>query len=75
MAAKHDRIHLKSTHYQYAKHLVMMGELEGAIVHFEQSGTHVYEIPRLLLGTGDISRLEKYVEVRIRDNQCFPFQN
>jgi hypothetical protein len=33
----HDRIHLKTTHFLYAKHLESMGETVEAVKHYELS--------------------------------------
>jgi len=57
-------MHLRSTHHRYASHLELLGDLEGAIRHFEAAGTEAAEVPRLLLAAGDTARLERYVEAR-----------
>ena len=40
VAQKQDRIHLKTTHYLYAKHLESVGDTAGAIKHYELADTH-----------------------------------
>lgn len=61
VAKSKDRIHLRTTHYKYAKHLESMGDLPAAIKHFELSGTYAKEIPRMLFDHGHVDRLRKYV--------------
>ncbi|KAI6184371.1 hypothetical protein M3Y97_00588900 [Aphelenchoides bicaudatus] len=48
VAVKHDRIHLRNTHYNFAKYLESIGEIEKAIENFEKSQTHQFDIPRML---------------------------
>ena len=64
VAKEHDRIHLRTTHYQYARHLESLGDTTGAIRHFEQSDTHRTEVPRLLCASNYIDDLEDYVQQR-----------
>ena len=40
MCTKHDRLHLKATHYAYARHLEALEDVRGAIAEYEASGTH-----------------------------------
>ena len=54
-----DRIHLRNTYYNYAKHLEAMGDLRTAVPMYERSGTHKFEVPRMLFD--DIQMLESYV--------------
>ena len=61
VAKTHDRIHLRNTHYKYAKHLEAMGDLPQAVMHYELSGTFAKEIPRMLFDQGKVDRLRKYV--------------
>lgn len=61
IAEKHDRIHLTSTHYVYARHLEDVGDMAAAQKQYESSKTAAYEIPRLLFQSGKIEDLEKYV--------------
>ncbi|XP_068236628.1 intraflagellar transport protein 140 homolog isoform X1 [Palaemon carinicauda] len=58
-AENHDRIHLRSTHYNYAKHLESKGDFSGAISHYEQSDTHRFEVPRMLFD--ELPTLEDYI--------------
>ena len=55
VASTQDRIHLKTTHYHYAKHLESIGEVDTAIKHFELSGTFRTEVPRMLYTLGQVS--------------------
>ncbi len=82
IAENGDRIHLRSTYYNYAKHLEDKGDIPGAIQvyifvvkrmklektslvsflkNFERSGTHRFEVPRLLFEDWNV--LESYVQV------------
>ena len=54
------RIHLRSTFYNFAKHLEKKGDISGAISNYEKSGTHRFEVPRLLFEDWNI--LEAYVQ-------------
>ncbi|XRB23736.1 IFT140 protein [Pseudoscourfieldia marina] len=60
VANKLDRVNLKRVHYEYAKHLEGLGDLEAAIQHFESSGTSGTEVPRMLYSHGELSKLERY---------------
>ncbi|XP_040583059.1 intraflagellar transport protein 140 homolog [Lepeophtheirus salmonis] len=59
LAEEKDRMHLRSTYYNYAKHLESRGDIAGAIQNYEKSGTHRFEVPRLLFE--DWTVLENYV--------------
>jgi intraflagellar transport protein 140 len=61
IAKTKDRVHLKPTHYSYAQHLEALEDVEGALRHFELSGTYRTESPRLLCQLGLASDLEEYV--------------
>jgi intraflagellar transport protein 140 len=61
LAKTNDRIHLKTTHYHYAKYLESIGEMNDAIFHYEQSETSRTEVPRMLYTIGQIEELEDYV--------------
>ncbi|XP_051876987.1 intraflagellar transport protein 140 homolog isoform X1 [Pristis pectinata] len=54
-----DRVHLRTTYYNYAKHLEAMGDQHLALSHYEKSDTHRFEVPRMLLE--DLQALEIYV--------------
>ena len=62
IAKSKDRIHLRTTHYKYAKHLESMGNLPQAIKHYELSGTYAKEVPRMLFDTGHVDTLKRYVQ-------------
>lgn len=59
---KHDRIHLKTTCYLYAKHLEAIGETKEAIKYYELSDTHTHEVPRMLFNPEQIGDLEHYIK-------------
>ena len=61
LASKRDRIHLKTTHYNHAKHLESVGDLQGAIRAYERAGCASAEVPRLLHSRGLTEQLERYV--------------
>jgi intraflagellar transport protein 140 len=61
VAESKDRIHLKSTHYQYAKYLENLGRVEDAMEHFQFSDTARTEVPRMLFHLGRIEDLNEYV--------------
>ena len=48
IANKHDRLHLRATHYQYAKKLEWEKSYTEAVKHYEESKTNVFEVPRML---------------------------
>ncbi|XP_041061995.1 intraflagellar transport protein 140 homolog isoform X3 [Carcharodon carcharias] len=54
-----DRVHLRTTYYNYAKHLEALGDHHLALSHYEKSDTHRFEVPRMLLE--DLQTLEIYV--------------
>ncbi|XP_076007585.1 intraflagellar transport protein 140 homolog [Genypterus blacodes] len=58
-AENHDRIHLRTTYYRYAKYLEAMGDKTTAITYYENSDSHRVEVPRML--QDDIMSLEIYV--------------
>ncbi|KAM7091574.1 intraflagellar transport protein 140 homolog isoform 3-T5 [Ciconia maguari] len=58
-AEAHDRVHLRTTYYNYAKHLEATGEQSLALTHYEKSDTHRFEVPRML--SEDLQALENYV--------------
>jgi intraflagellar transport protein 140 len=61
IATSTDRIHLKTTHYHYAKHLESIGDISNAITHFEKSDTSRTEVPRMLFSLQRIDDLEDYI--------------
>ena len=60
-AETHDRIHLKSTHHRYAKHLEAQGNYDAAARHFELAETQTREVPRMLVAKHEQAALERYV--------------
>ena len=62
IAKDKDRIHLKSTHYAYARELEASGKTKEALSHFEESGTHRVEVPRMLFDAQQIGELNAYVD-------------
>ncbi|CAM6098880.1 unnamed protein product [Calypogeia fissa] len=62
VASKHDHVHLKQTLHAHAKHLESAGNLKDAIHHFELSGTHRSEVPRMLYSVQHIEDLQNYVD-------------
>ena len=54
-----DKIQIKSSHYDYARHLEGEHKINEAIKYYELSG-NVLEIPRMLFETRNISQLEDY---------------
>ncbi|XP_041829697.1 intraflagellar transport protein 140 homolog [Melanotaenia boesemani] len=64
----HDRIHLRTTYYNYAKYLESMGDKTLALAYYEKSDTHRVEVPRML--QDDTSSLEIYVN-RMKDKSIY----
>ncbi|CAE8697850.1 unnamed protein product, partial [Polarella glacialis] len=62
VAKTKDRVHLKPTHFAYAQHLESIEDVQGALSHYELSGTYRTESPRLLCSLGLTDDLEAYVE-------------
>ncbi|XP_068100486.1 intraflagellar transport protein 140 homolog isoform X2 [Hyperolius riggenbachi] len=58
-AEDHDRVHLRTTYYQYAKHMEAMGDRNISLSHYEKSDTYRFEVPRMLLE--DPQTLEIYI--------------
>ncbi|KAJ8364162.1 hypothetical protein SKAU_G00129930 [Synaphobranchus kaupii] len=67
-AETHDRVHLRTTYYGYAKHLEAMGDRNMALVYYEKSDTYRFEVPRMLLE--DVLSLEIYVN-KMKDKSLF----
>ena len=59
VAERCDRIHLKTTHHQYAQHLEAVGDIAGAIEHYERADTHRTEVPRML-----------FAQERLAESRC-----
>ncbi|PRP89671.1 intraflagellar transport protein [Planoprotostelium fungivorum] len=66
-ANKQDRIHLRTTYYQYAKYLESIGDFTGAVKQFEESETHRHEVPRMLFKAKNFEDLETYID-SMKDN-------
>ncbi|KAK7004477.1 intraflagellar transport protein 140 [Biomphalaria glabrata] len=58
-AEMYDRIHLRTTFYNYARYLEEQGDFQAAIPNYEKSETYKFEIPRMLLD--DTDQLELYI--------------
>ncbi|TNN26836.1 Intraflagellar transport protein 140 [Liparis tanakae] len=67
-AESHDRIHLRTTYYNYAKYLESMGDKTQALVYYEKSDTHRVEVPRML--QDDTPSLEVYVN-KMKDKSIY----
>ncbi|XP_063681755.1 intraflagellar transport protein 140 homolog isoform X3 [Bolinopsis microptera] len=59
VAERHDRIHLRSTYYNFARHCELSGDIGAAINGYEKSETHRFEVPRMLFE--NVQELEAYV--------------
>ncbi|XP_006901968.1 PREDICTED: intraflagellar transport protein 140 homolog [Elephantulus edwardii] len=64
VAERHDRVHLRTTYYNYAKHLEASANCSLALSYYEKSDTHRFEAPRML--AEDLHSLERYIN-RMRD--------
>ncbi|XP_075890571.1 intraflagellar transport protein 140 homolog [Nelusetta ayraudi] len=67
-AESRDRIHLRTTYYNYAKYLESMGEKTHALTYYENSDTHRVEVPRML--QDDTKSLEIYVN-KMKDKNIY----
>uniref|UniRef100_A0A1A7WHH5 Intraflagellar transport 140 homolog n=1 Tax=Iconisemion striatum TaxID=60296 RepID=A0A1A7WHH5_9TELE len=67
-AETHDRIHLRTTYYSYARYLESMGDKTLALAYYEKSDTHRVEVPRML--QDDPSSLEIYV-TKMKDKNIY----
>ena len=61
-AAKADRIHLKATHFRYARHLEQAGDVMAAVAHYKEAAAHRTEVPRLLYEKGMVAELEQFIQ-------------
>uniref|UniRef100_A0A8C5EMS2 Intraflagellar transport 140 homolog (Chlamydomonas) n=1 Tax=Gouania willdenowi TaxID=441366 RepID=A0A8C5EMS2_GOUWI len=68
VAEDKDRIHLRTTYYNYAKYLESMGDKSLALAYFEKSETHRVEVPRML--QDDPLSLEIYVN-KMKDKNIY----
>lgn len=62
VAQKYNRINLKNTHFQMAKHFEAVHEVDRAIKHYIESGTHKTEVPRMLTRLNMIDRLQSFIQ-------------
>jgi len=60
-ASVNDRIHLKSTHYHFARYLESIGKIDKAIEHYQYSENSRTEVPRMLFHLGRVDELGDYV--------------
>ncbi|XP_034564169.1 intraflagellar transport protein 140 homolog [Notolabrus celidotus] len=67
-AENQDRIHLRTTYYNYAKYLESMGDKALALAYYENSDTHRVEVPRML--QDDTESLEIYVN-KMKDKNIY----
>uniref|UniRef100_A0A667XJ74 Intraflagellar transport 140 n=1 Tax=Myripristis murdjan TaxID=586833 RepID=A0A667XJ74_9TELE len=67
-AENHDRIHLRTTYYNYARYLEAMGDKSLALTYYENSDTHRFEVPRML--QDDALSLEIYVN-KMKDKNIY----
>ncbi|XP_063790737.1 intraflagellar transport protein 140 homolog isoform X2 [Pseudophryne corroboree] len=61
-AESHDRMHLRTTYYHYAKHMEATGDRSVSLMHYEKSDTHRFEVPRML--HDDPQALENYINTK-----------
>lgn len=61
-AEKYDRMHARSTYFNYAKHLEAKENIDAAISNYERSDTHRFQVPRMLFD--DPRQLEAYIMKR-----------
>jgi len=62
VANSFDRIHLRETHFEYARHLESVGDFQAAIANYEASGTHRKQVPRMLSEAERLEDLESYIQ-------------
>ncbi|XP_064637216.1 intraflagellar transport protein 140 homolog [Lineus longissimus] len=55
----YDRVHLRTTYYNYAKHLEAKGDITSAVPVYEKADTHRFEVPRMLFE--EPQALEAYI--------------
>ncbi|XP_041671340.1 intraflagellar transport protein 140 homolog [Cheilinus undulatus] len=67
-AENQDRIHLRTTYYNYANYLESIGDKALALAYYENSDTHRVEVPRML--QDDTVSLEIYVN-KMRDKNIY----
>ncbi|ELW67792.1 Intraflagellar transport protein 140 like protein [Tupaia chinensis] len=62
VAELQDRVHLRATYYSYARHLEASADCSLALLYYEKSDTHRFEVPRML--SQDLQSLELYINQR-----------
>lgn len=62
VASASDRIHERTTHFKYAAHLEALGDVGGAVTHYEHAGTGSKDVPRMLAVKGRFGDLRDYVK-------------
>ncbi|XP_035386707.1 intraflagellar transport protein 140 homolog isoform X1 [Electrophorus electricus] len=67
-AETHDRIHLRTTYYNYAQHLEATEDKTLALAYYERSDTHRFEVPRMLME--DSVSLEIYIN-KMKDKSLY----
>ncbi|XP_034049465.1 intraflagellar transport protein 140 homolog [Thalassophryne amazonica] len=67
-AENHDRIHLRSTYYKYARYLESFDDRSLALAYYEKSDTHRVEVPRML--QDNTFSLEIYVN-KMKDKSVY----
>ncbi|UJR28505.1 hypothetical protein I4U23_009743 [Adineta vaga] len=60
IATHYDRIHLRNTFYNYAKHFEENNQLDKAIEYYEKSGTQITEVRRMFLDRKDMTGYKAY---------------
>jgi len=60
-AEHHDRISLTTTYYRMAKQFEVSKDFDKAIEFYEKSKTHKKEVPRMLMNSGEVEKLESYI--------------
>jgi intraflagellar transport protein 140 len=68
IAKEHDRIHLRTTYFNYAKYLEEHGQIPAAVKNYENANAHRKEVPRIYFGEHRVDELEEYV-MRSNDSQ------
>eukprot|EP00762_Andalucia_godoyi_P000596 ANDGO_05238.mRNA.1 hypothetical protein AURANDRAFT_71429 len=61
-AKEHDRIHLRTVQYLFARELENNGSIDKAVKAYEMAQVHSTEVPRMLYAANKIADLQKYVE-------------
>lgn len=62
IARDKDRVHLRTTHFQYAKHLESILNYKKAIEHYESANVSVTEVPRMLYDKENMGELQAYIQ-------------